>query len=332
VDVKFRGARACPFLAHFRTHALNGLGTIVPRQMDPEGIVLPGPNAANPLVRDRLLAGNDIADYLWTRGQSPFPAPAELINTAVTMGLRIRHYGIDDEGDISSFHMVGSTELVDSKVRFDIGIPCGIANGASNALDAGVRRARTRATVALHQVRTRAALFGTTTVDDMPLLQSAPRMGAFNRDGQTDQDHQVGGFSNPSRRGDANAGMNTGPNAQGNRLLPTVHHMPVRGPQPARGPLAGGGGGGGPPPAPPAAGGGAGNNGAPPAPAPGPGRARDARGRFASPAPGSLRGGGDDRSRSPVDREGDKRTRAAPSSGESEDESDDAPVAGVVRV
>jgi len=115
-----RSARTSGFIAHFNGHAQDGLGAVFPRQLDPGGIIHPGNNVAQPEVRDRLDAQVDMAGYLWTRGQSPFPAPAELVNTGLSMGLMVRHMSVADDGDITVEHMVGKGDLPIMQFRFDV--------------------------------------------------------------------------------------------------------------------------------------------------------------------------------------------------------------------
>lgn len=255
VNVKMRSARTSGFIAHFNGHAQDGLGAVFPRQLDPGGIIHPGNNVAQPEVRDRLDAQVDMAGYLWTRGQSPFPAPAELVNTGLTMGLLVRHMSVADDGDITVEHMVGKGDLPIMQVRFDVGIPRGLPIGASNAGNSDARRARTRAAVSLDQVRLRARVFGTPDIDDMPVMASAPGGSWLGRGGERDDRHQVGGLG-VDRIAASDAGhFSTAADSRGERLFPTVLQLGLRGPTlPNRGSGGGGGPGSVPPAGPPGGG------------------------------------------------------------------------------
>ncbi|ANJ77667.1 coat protein [Sclerotinia nivalis victorivirus 1] len=256
----FRGARACWFFLHWLGNPANGLGSISVRQLDPNAIIHPGPCTAHQQVRDRVEASLPWTDYLWTRGQSPFPAPGEMLNISGTVGFFVKHYTFDDEGLPTVEHVPASHEFLDTTVTLHVGRPIGLSIGASNTPASDARRARTRATRELAAASARAAVFGRPDVSEMPTLTTAPVLRSRNptlpthitpndTPGGTDVTHRsrhqgVGGADASDRL------------PAGEPRIPVPQHQPVRYPQVPR-PAGNQPGGGGPgiPPAPPGPGG-----------------------------------------------------------------------------
>jgi len=174
----FRTARTCWFLLHWLGNPQNGLGATSVRQLDPNGIIHPGGHDTYPLVHDRVMGGVPLSGLLWVRGQSPFPAPSECINLGGTMGFVVRHATIDDEGIPTVEHVPMAHEFLDCCVSISVGRPVSCFNGASNDFDSNTRRNRTRAARELNASSARASLYGTTGVNDMPSLTTAPVMRA----------------------------------------------------------------------------------------------------------------------------------------------------------
>ena len=188
--IKFRGARASPFLAHWNGNALNGLGSIQVRQLDPNAVVHPGKDTDNEQVRARVESSQPLSKFLWTRGQSPFAAPGEFLNIAKTMGIMALHNTVDDEGDMKMSHIPQSFEFLDTTVTFHVSRPSGIKSGGSNTGTSTCARARTRATRELAAAALRSQMFGRVDVIDMPVLTSAPPLPCENRRVQSTPDPQ----------------------------------------------------------------------------------------------------------------------------------------------
>lgn len=259
--IKFRTARACNFLYHFGGHMRNGLGAVVPLQLDVARVAQPGPDAI-PLVRDRLVQGAPFSSYLWARGQSPFPAPGEFYNLAFTMGIRFRHLQVDyNTGGYQSEHLPSPHEVASLLIGFDVGVPTGLNNGASNSASSDARRARTRASDELASVSLRTRHFGSAVHMGMAVSFSVPSLGSFTNP-------NVAGFGGGGL-GQAQSGLVGAPPPNGGGTAPTVplipvgHHQPLRAPQITRAPAPPGGGSGGAPPP-------GGSGGPPPAPPGGP--------------------------------------------------------------
>lgn len=172
--VGFKGARYAPFLHHWHNNPRNGLGAVLVKQLDPESVVLPGPDTANPLVRDRVIANRDLGRFLWTRGQSMFPAPAEFLVTSGAIGLSVRHATFSDMGVPRLEHLPRQDEFLDCKVTITASRLRGLTNGPSNWASADVRRARTVATRELNSTRLRSQFFGTVDTTSMATSCTAP--------------------------------------------------------------------------------------------------------------------------------------------------------------
>lgn len=230
--LKFRGARASPFLAHWNGNALNGLGCIQVRQMDPNAIVHPGTNADRTEVRARVEAARPLSEYLWTRGQSPFAAPGEFLNISKTIGVMAIHNTVNDEGDMTMSHIPQSYEFLDSKVTFHVSRPTGIKVGDSNAGTTTCARARSRATRELAAAVLRTQMFGRADVIDMPVLTSAPALPSEYRLRQQTPDPQ-GNLGPNTIKAATTAGVEVAAGDAAHNTLQArtvLHHSPHRGP------------------------------------------------------------------------------------------------------
>jgi len=257
--ILMRSARTAWFFLHWLNNPANGLGAISVRQMDPNAIIHPGPSpVGNDEVRDRVEQGDPISQFLWVRGQSPFPAPGELINIAGTLGVFVKHLTLDDEGIPLEEHLPAFSEFMATTVTIQVGRPIGIAVGASNNPAADVRRAKTRASRELAAATARARLYGRADLGAMATLTTAPTLRARvaptpHRD---PPNNTPGGASQWQRTQPPAAPGNTDAArvASGDPRPPVPQYAPLRAPTIARpaGTQPGGGGAAIPPVAPPA--------------------------------------------------------------------------------
>lgn len=192
-NVLMRNPRSAWFFAHWLGHPQNGLGAISVRQLDPNGIIHPGACDQHPDVRDRVEAALPWTSFMWVRGQSPFPAPGELLNLSGTAGFMVRHLTFDDDAIPTPEHVPTSREFLATSVRLVCGRPMSIANGPSNSPDSTARRARTRAARELAAATARARLFGRPAVAEMPILTTAPVMRTRPAAPPPQEPPQVGG-------------------------------------------------------------------------------------------------------------------------------------------
>ncbi|KAI0994285.1 Major capsid protein [Podosphaera aphanis] len=167
--VKMRSARTSGFLLHWQGHPMNGLARIIPKQLDPTKVIHPGSGPLNNNVADRVLTGSDITQYLWTRGQCPFPAPGELINLKPYYGITARHGTMDDEGYPTDEHLPNHLEFEHTQVDIAVSLPTGLPTGAANAWDSTARRAKTRAACSLATAINRVRVFGRADVNEMTM-------------------------------------------------------------------------------------------------------------------------------------------------------------------
>ncbi|ALP73430.1 coat protein [Ustilaginoidea virens RNA virus 5] len=241
--IRFRGARACGYLHHFHGHANDGMAFVVPRQLDPAGVIHPGPDQEEE-VRDRLEKGAHIGRYLWRRGQSPICAPGEFLNLGETMALRFRHLLHDEDGYAVAVHCPGHGEVEILEVSYAASAPIGISEGPLTSAPAEARRARTAATRALVSACSQAQAYSQATVDDLPLLASAPPV--LRRAAQTPAKPSEGVIlpggggklvDVPSAPDDNEAGY-----TRGTAQRVVLHADAVRGPAVERGQRQGGGG------------------------------------------------------------------------------------------
>uniref|UniRef100_A0AAU8EH01 Coat protein n=1 Tax=Colletotrichum cliviicola victorivirus 1 TaxID=3230497 RepID=A0AAU8EH01_9VIRU len=248
--INARSARTVPFLYHWLNNPQNGLGAIRPIQLDPQGIVHPGPSPGGDDVADRLTSGVDWAGYLWTRGQSPFPAPSEFINTNSYMGISVTHSSFDDDGNVYIEHLPTTSEMVSSTLKISSSALIGITSGQSNAPPREVRRARTRAAVALAAVRRRARRAPESSVQEMALSFTTPslrRPATTPTNPPIEESEGTSGTRYPSDAG----GSRGGPRATGAPPVPPAPQHEKFGaprPQPASTTRPGAGGGQAPPP------------------------------------------------------------------------------------
>jgi hypothetical protein len=180
--VSMTSPRTSGLVMHMMGRRGNGLSCLKPRQMDPESIIHPGPNAQRPTVRARMAHGCGLDEYLWTRGQSPLPAPAELINVSGAMVLEAQH-GTFGPGGFTALDVPTPDVLFAGTTRWSVSRPHGIRAHQSNYSTNDARRARTVAVNSLARVRTLIALGGAGGSTAVPTVYSAPpRPGGANRE------------------------------------------------------------------------------------------------------------------------------------------------------
>nr|QDH91164.1 MAG: hypothetical protein H4RhizoLitter2077_000001 [Totiviridae sp.] len=231
--VLMRSARTAWFLAHWVDNPRNGLGCVTVRQLDPLAIVHPGPCDTVTDVRDRVSNTRPLSDFLWKRGQSPFPAPSEFLNLTGTIGLHVRHSTLDDDCVPQPEHVPAAHEFVSCTVTIRVGRPTGRMSGPSNTPGLGVRRAKTHATRELAAASARMGVYGRADVGEMPILMSAPRMREARRiEIQPTPDLGSGAVTGHAY-GDASGADGASESTRvrsGAAVLPVPHHAPLKAP------------------------------------------------------------------------------------------------------
>jgi len=165
--------RAAPLVAHLRGRVGDGLAYYRPTQLDPNGMIHPGPHSEHPLISDRLANGVDLAGYLWARGQTPLCAPGELLNVGNTMALTVQHYLFAD-GRFTSSVLPNGFASFDCDVTVTVATPVGIPAGPSNWATREARKARTAGLISLDMARETSRALGHAVVVRAPIIACAP--------------------------------------------------------------------------------------------------------------------------------------------------------------
>jgi hypothetical protein len=258
VAFKMRTARTSGLVAAYAGTPAD-LAALKLYQFDEDSVILAGdqgPTAGD--VPTKHAAADPISSYLWTRGQSAIPAPAEFINTNGSYVGKYKTVNWDDDFNATIGDLPEVWEMENHDTLWRVTVPTAMAAGASNSADAQARRARSRAAIALAQASLRSRGFGDAnspviTVSNVP-FQWDPIVP--NGAGTTEVSAHA---ADPGRtwqpaRGNAPAADEQ---TEGAPLPPVPQHQSYRAPQ---APRAGTGPGGvgpqppAPPPGPPAAG------------------------------------------------------------------------------
>ncbi|AZT88636.1 coat protein [Colletotrichum zoysiae totivirus 1] len=249
VAFKMRTARTSALVCAYAANPAT-LADVKLYQFDEDSVALPGDQGpTNGTVAAKHAAADPLSSYLWTRGQSCFPAPAEFLNAQASYGAKISLVDWDDDYNATLSELPDDGEMASQPVIFRVSRPSGLATGRSNAEDRNARRARTRAAIALSQAVVRSRAFGTAASPTMAVSNVPPSWG------EPATQYRDTGYS--EHRADpgttTGAAIGSGPRvggiARGAPLPPTAHHEPQRAPRlPPQGPLGGGPGGGAPAP------------------------------------------------------------------------------------
>jgi len=172
MKVKIRSARSCGLLVHLAHHPVDGLGCIRVKQVDPEGIVLPG-GRPNRLTIDLLEAGLDIGSLLWVRGQSKIVSPCELLNIRGGLyGLVLRHKTSAFEDVAVRHEHLPRQEELGGCVTYRVSRPNGCVPGDSNQENTQVARCRSSGSLAMAEARGRLWALGSAVDEPMPVALS----------------------------------------------------------------------------------------------------------------------------------------------------------------
>ncbi|QKI37142.1 putative coat protein [Macrophomina phaseolina victorivirus 1] len=230
-------------------------------QFDEDSVVLAGdqgPTAGD--VPTKHAAADPLSSYLWRRGQSAIPAPAEFMNIQGAYAAKYRVVTWDDDFNGPMAALPAAWEVDQFPTLWRVSVPTAIANGPSNYADRDARRARSRAAIALSQAAMRSRGYGEAN-SPVITVSNVPPTFEEERAPMATHDQDVHN-ADPGRTFNRGEGLPPDRSADihGAPLAPIPHHQPLRGSPYPRQP-GGVGVGGGPPPAP--AGG--------PPPPPGPG-------------------------------------------------------------
>jgi hypothetical protein len=146
------GIRKNPGVWFFQDHALNGLSNMLPCRFLPEKTSLSGGDSDSASL---LTAKSDVAAYMWNRGQSAIPHPAEFSYVGGTMTYLVRHNVMNETTfAVECNHMFNKDELEQAVVTMTVSIPNRISNSKTVCdLPRKVRRDRTAGIAALRNSR-----------------------------------------------------------------------------------------------------------------------------------------------------------------------------------
>lgn len=227
---QFKGARRCGAVLFLQGMPQDGLAFLTPIQFDSGSVCL---TAAVGGEAHALRTGQPINHYLWARGQSSFPHPAEMLNIANTMMWRICHYSADASGVVYSKNVPLSDELDRIELVMTFNRLEQVGDEAPNRATATLRRERKIATAALNHASEIMAVCSGRTLVDNSVMDVAPVFPS--KAGGTDERQHDGA---PGKY-DAIACSNrlqasTDKDKRGATVTPTLQHESLRAPQLAR--------------------------------------------------------------------------------------------------
>nr|QLC27594.1 coat protein [Erysiphe necator associated victorivirus 1] len=226
-------------------------------QFDESSIVLAGSQGNVPGdVPAKHAVAEPVSSYLWTRGQSPIPAPAEFINTQGVYGAKYKVVSWDDDFDATLSDLPEAWELEAHPTIWRTSIPTALPQGPSNFATPDVRRARSRASIALAQSSLRARAWGESNSPVISVSNVPPSLGPLGPVTVEGGDVHRSDPGSAARYG-VGAPVANAPDERAAPVGPIPHQQPLRGAQYPRvgGGQLGGVGAAGAPPGPPGAGG-----------------------------------------------------------------------------
>lgn len=171
----WRNARSNHLVNHLVNHPMNGLGSTRIRQVDPKSIICPGGPSYDP-VSERLEKGWAVSDSLWERGQSPLPAPLEMVVSDCAMVVAFENESFDpDSGAFTPTHLPTRDELLGGRVKYSCGQAGATTGGPAHTRTFKESRARTRAAVTLAAAKQSFYTGFGSFADEVPVRAIMPR-------------------------------------------------------------------------------------------------------------------------------------------------------------
>lgn len=258
IAFKMRSARTSGLVAAYAAEP-GELAGVKLYQFDEDSIVLPGDQGpTNGTVAQKHQAADPISSYLWTRGQSPIPAPAEFINTQSMYAAKYKVVTWDDDFDATLGDIPEAWEMTEHDVLWRVTVPTSLQQGPGNQPDSQAKRARSRAAIALAQASMRSRGWGEAASPVIAISNVPPTL-----DDTPTQVPAHDGLAvhtpDPGRTLVSAIGNQRPPEWEhaGAPLAPIPHHQPLRGapyPRQGGGVMAGANPVAPPPPGPPAGG------------------------------------------------------------------------------
>lgn len=146
-----RSARTNKLYAHLLWHNRDGLANIIPSQFVSSSTLFKGGTTTVAAART---AFSGLDEYMWGRGQSTLPHPAEFMYTGNVMGVRVSHTVYDiNLNQMTACHVPTPDELAGGTVVFSASRPIFINQAVMANHPTVVLRGRTVAALALMSAR-----------------------------------------------------------------------------------------------------------------------------------------------------------------------------------
>nr|QDH90570.1 MAG: hypothetical protein H4RhizoLitter2099_000001 [Totiviridae sp.] len=231
IAFKMRSARTSGLVAAYAATPADLAGLKL-YQFDESSIVLAGDQGPTPGdVPSKHAAADPLSSYLWKRGQSPIPAPAEFLNIQGSYAAKYKIVTWDDDFDATLGDVPEVWEMEQHDVRWRVTVPTAISPGKSNAPDTGARRARARAAIALAQASIRSRGWGESASPVITISNSPPTWDDITPVPAAHTGLQTHA-SDPGRTLIPAVPNEPPPVVEhlGAPLAPVPHHQPLRGP------------------------------------------------------------------------------------------------------
>jgi hypothetical protein len=139
ITYEHRSARTVGYALHCSSNVLDGLAYVLPAQFAPDEVVLCGSvEGPNHLIDQR----SPLSSYMWVRGQSPIPAPAEFIYTGGHVKAYVLHAYMDPDTFLfSNNHTVMRGEM-NNKVEITCAAPNAVKSGKLGVVPRDICRKR----------------------------------------------------------------------------------------------------------------------------------------------------------------------------------------------
>jgi hypothetical protein len=152
LEFEWRSARTVGAMVHLALHPLNGLSNIVVRQADASAFALLG---AGLDVESRIRSNTTIDKYLWGRGHSMLPCPAEALYLRGSVGVMVKTTtsSLEDDFDVLATHMFNGREMMDGELSLRCTKPAVINSGKLTSQRRSISMLRSTALDALGRAR-----------------------------------------------------------------------------------------------------------------------------------------------------------------------------------
>lgn len=157
-NIKFEGARKAHWIAALHMLREDGLAQAHFQSWDGNSVALAGGAAAADGMRVAWEKRYSVDKYLWTRGQSPFPHPCELLYTDVRAVLNVHHFHASSDDWWSAFPSFN--EMQDAMIDWSFDVVEAVEPRLACDLPRRDRAERTAGLRALEEVSMRRAADG----------------------------------------------------------------------------------------------------------------------------------------------------------------------------